>query len=212
MQSRFDMYNPIFYKVFTLMNPMSRQEYFIELLAFIEELGNAYEEFSSNRSIIESTNVNKYKALITKKLVSKLIVKEILEELGEEEKRQSCVELLVDANDIQSHKIGRFKNFRFEMIEKVNGEETKISIDVRNFIIVDYDKHDETLSLQAIYETINPLEIKIQFTDKNSEKDYEKYLRIFLEIIKIGKIEKLVCNIDLIKIFGKDIYDQISRD
>lgn len=90
------MYNRVFYNVFTAMNPVERQEYFIELLGIIEELGRAYTEYTANKSIIEELDVNRYKTLITKRVVEKLVAKEVIQYLQTEEGVHPYIDLLVE--------------------------------------------------------------------------------------------------------------------
>jgi uncharacterized protein with HEPN domain len=74
------------------------------------------------------------------------------------------------------------------MIEIVKGIETKIVINLRNYLIVNYNKEKLRIVISTIYETITPLDIEISFTIHRSEQKFQKYLDFFSEIIKLGKI------------------------
>jgi hypothetical protein len=102
----------------------------------------------------------------------------------------------------QRRKVGRFLDWKFELIEKIKGVETKIVMDLRNYIILEYCKEEQGIVLHAIYETIKPLSIQLKFNEKNdTDLLFEKYYSIFTEMIRIGKIEKLVHSIELSKLF-----------
>jgi hypothetical protein len=96
---------------------------------------------------------------------------------------------MVNISGKGSKKVGKFSNWKFVMIQKMNGEEIKMLIDLRNYLMISYCKDRRRINLSAAYETIAPVQMEIEFTEnKNAKRDFDRYVEIFTEIIKIGKI------------------------
>ena len=183
------MFNPVFFQVFQEMSFTKKQEYYLELLLFIEELEQFYEGYISKKGFLESKLINKYKAKMEKKMVGKLINKAIMKNLEDEEHLKRSYEFKAVLEGVAHRKICRLANWKLEMIEKVNRDETKLIVDLRNYLILDYSKEDKWISFNTIYETIKPTCFILFFVEeKHAAEVYERYFAIFAEMIKIGKI------------------------
>lgn len=52
------------------------------------------------------------------------------------------------------------------MIEKVNRDETKLIVDLRNYLILDFSKEEKWISFNTIYETIKPTSFILYFLEE----------------------------------------------
>lgn len=94
------------------MSFAKKQDYYLELLCFIEELEQFYEGYISKRGLLECKMINKYKAKMEKKMVGKLINKTIMKNLEEEEQLQRSYEFKAILEGVSHRKICRFANWK----------------------------------------------------------------------------------------------------